>query len=69
MTNFQNFISNVDSTANVLFVLVDDLGYMDVHTTTANNVSINGDRVMLYDHKIKRYIHTQIKDIKSFEIA
>jgi hypothetical protein len=24
---------------------------------------------MFYDHKIKRYVHTQIKDIKSFEIA
>jgi hypothetical protein len=24
---------------------------------------------MLYDHKIKRYVHTQIKDIKSFKLA
>jgi len=24
---------------------------------------------MFYDHKIKRWIHTQQKDLKSFEIA
>ena len=68
MTNFQNFISNVDSTANIT---VSGYGVKCgwVHTTTANNVSIDGDRVMLYDHKIKRYIHTQIKDIKSFKLA
>ena len=68
MTNFQNFISNVDSTANIT-VTGNGVKCDWVHTTTANNVSINGDRVMLYDHKIKRYVHTQIKDIKSFEIA
>ena len=68
MTNFQNFISNVDSTTNIT-VTGNGVKCGWVHTTTANNVSINGDRVMLYDHKIKRYIHTQIKDIKSFKLA
>ena len=68
MTNFQNFISNVDSTANIIVSgSACKVGW--VNTTTANNVSIDGDRVMLYDHKIKRYIHTQIKDIKSFKLA
>jgi len=68
MTNFQNFINSVDCTANIT-VSGNACKCGWVHTTTANNVSINGDRVMLYDHKIKRYVHTQIKDIKSFELA
>lgn len=68
MTNFQNFINSVDCTANI--IVSGNACKCDwVHTTTANNVSIDGDRVMLYDHKIKRYIHTQIKDVKSFELA
>ena len=68
MTNFQNFISSVDSTANITISgSACKIGW--VHTTTANNVSINDDRVMFYDHKIKRYIHTQIKDLKSFKLA
>jgi hypothetical protein len=68
MTNFENFITNTDSTANIT---ISGIGYKSnwVHTTTANNVSINGDRVMFYDHKIKRWIHTQQKDLKSFEIV
>ena len=68
MTNFQNFISSVDSTANITISgSACKIGWL--HTTTANNVSINDDRVMFYDHKIKRYIHTQIKDLKSFKLA
>lgn len=68
MTNFQNFINSVDCTANII---VSGKGVKCgwVNTTTANNVSIDGDRVMLYDHNLKRYVHTQIKDIKSFELA
>ena len=68
MTNFQNFINSVDCTANIT-VSGNACKCGWVHTTTANNVSINGDRVMFYDHKIQRWIHTQQKDIKSFEIA
>jgi hypothetical protein len=68
MTNFQNFISSVDSTANITISgSACKIGW--VHTTTANNVSIDNGRVMFYDHKIQRWIHTQIKDLKSFEIA
>ena len=64
--NFENFIANTDSTANII---VKGIGVKSdwVHTTTPNNVSINGERVMLYDHKLQRYIHTTQKDLKSFE--
>jgi hypothetical protein len=68
MTKFENFIATIDCTNEIT---ISGFGCKSnwVHTTTANNVSINGDRVMFYDHKIKRYIHTQQKDLKSFEIA
>ena len=63
---FQNFINSVDCTANII---VEGIGVKSdwVHTTTPNNVSINGERVMFYDHKLQRYIHTTEKDIKSFK--
>ena len=68
MTNFQNFINNVDSTANITISgSACKIGW--IHTTTANNVSIDNGRVMFYDHRIKRWIHTQEKDLISFEIA
>ena len=68
MTNFQNFISSVDSTANITISgSACKIGW--VHTTTANNVSIDNGRVMFYDHRIKRWIHTKEKDLISFEIA
>mgnify|MGYP003150991848 CR=1 FL=1 len=68
MTKFENFINSVDCTANII---VKGIGVKSdwVHTTTPNNVSINGERVMFYDHKIQRWIHTQQKDLKSFEIV
>jgi len=68
MSKFENFIASIDCTKEITIC---GIGYKSnwVHTTTANNVSINGDRVMFYDHKIKRYIHTQQKDLKSFEIV
>ena len=68
MTKFENFIASVDCTAE-LKISGSACKVNWVHTTTANNVSINGERVMFYDYKIQRYIHTQIKDIKSFQIA
>ena len=68
MTNFQNFISSVDSTANITISgSACKIGW--VHTTTPNNVSIDGKRVMFYDHKIQRWIHTQEKDLISFKLA
>jgi len=68
MSKFENFIASIDCTYEIK---ISGIGYKSnwVHTTTANNVSINGERVMFYDYKIQRYIHTQIKDIKSFQIA
>jgi len=68
MTNFQNFITNTDSTANIT---ISGIGYKCgfKYTTTPNNVSINGERVMFYATCAKRYIHTIQKEIKSFEIA
>ena len=68
MSKFENFITSIDCTKEIAisgFACKSNW----IHTTTANNVSINGDRVMFYDHKIKRYIHTQQKDLKSFEIV
>ncbi|MCP4773253.1 MAG: hypothetical protein GY880_03335 [Planctomycetaceae bacterium] len=68
MTNFQKFIASVDSTANITISgTACKCGW--VHTTTANNVSIDGDRVMFYDHKIKRWVHTQQKDLISFDLV
>jgi hypothetical protein len=68
MTKFENFIASVDCTAE-LKISGSACKVNWVHTTTANNVSTNGERVMFYDHKIKRWIHTQQKDLKSFEIV
>jgi len=68
MTKFEKFIASVDCTTELKisgFACKSNW----VHTTTANNVSTNGERVMFYDHKIKRWIHTQQKDLKSFEIV
>ena len=68
MSKFENFIASIDCTKEITisgFACKSNW----IHTTTANNVSINGDRVMLYDHKIKRYIHTLQSDLKSFEIV
>ena len=68
MGKFENFIASIDCTKEIK---INGFGCKSnwIHTTTANNVSINGDRVMFYDHKIQRWIHTQQKDLKSFEIV
>ena len=68
MTKFEKFIASVDCTAE-LKISGTACKADWVHTTTANNVSTNGERVMFYDHKIQRWIHTQQKDLKSFEIV
>jgi len=68
MSKFENFIASVYRPAELK--ITGSACKVDwVHTTTANNVSINGERVMFYDHKIQRWIHTQQKDLKSFEIV
>ena len=68
MSKFENFITSIDCTKEIA---ISGRGVKNgwKHTTTANNVSINGDRVMLYDHKIKRYIHTLQSDLTNFEIV
>jgi hypothetical protein len=68
MSKFENFIASIDCTKEIT---ISGIGYKCgfKHTTTPNNVSINGDRVMFYDHKIQRWIHTIQKEIKSFEIV
>ena len=70
MTNFENFIANTDSTATIT---ISGIGYKCgfKHTTTPNNVSINGDRVMFLatDFPSGRYVHTIQKEIRKFEIV
>lgn len=66
MTNFENFIANTDSTANII---IKGIGVKCdwIHTTTPNNVSINGERVIFYVPNLQRYIHTTQKDLRYFK--
>ena len=66
MTNFENFIANTDSTADII---IKGIGPKCdwIHTTTPHNVSINGERVILYVPHAKRYIHTTQKDLRYFK--
>jgi len=63
---FQNFISCVDSTAN-LAVSVHGTRHGQTVVTTANNVSINGNKVMMYVPGLDRYVHTIVSEITKFE--
>jgi hypothetical protein len=64
MTNFENFIANTDSTANIV---IRCNGF--THTTTPNNVSLNGDRVLFFDTLANIWVRTAQTKVNSFEIA
>ena len=66
MTNFENFIANTNQHTDIT---VKGTGVKCgwVHVTRPDSVTINGDRVQFYAHRIGRWIHTTQKDIKYFK--
>ena len=66
MTNFENFIANANQHTDII---VKGTGVKCdwIHVTRPDSVTINGDRVEFFAHRILRWIHTTQKDIKYFK--
>ena len=66
MKNFKNFIANANQHTDIT---VKGTGVKCdwIRVTRPDSVTIDGDRVEFYAHRVGRWIHTTIKEIKSFK--